>query len=107
VTTTEYERDDDGRVIRAITTTEPRWTEIDRAEALALALYRSGLCPCGCGNKVTQTLVPEADGPAWEVHEISCTARMALLEVQNAVRESPSRAKYLPASLWLVRPRKG
>jgi hypothetical protein len=50
--------------------------------------------------------VPEAEGPEWAVHETTCTARLALLEKQNAAKESPSRAKYLPASLWLVRPRK-
>jgi hypothetical protein len=89
-----------------VTTTEPRWTEQDRGEALALALYRSWLCPCGCGNLAGDSLIPEAEGPEWQVTETVCTARLALLEKQNAVADTP-RAKYLAASLWAVRPRKG
>lgn len=50
--------------------------------------------------------MPEGKGPEWEVHETTCTARLALIEKQRAVAES-SRAKYSGASLWLVRPRKG
>jgi hypothetical protein len=87
-----------------VTTSESRWTEQDRAEALALAVWRDSFCPCGCGNKRDQTLVPEEQGPEWSVHETACTARFALLEKQNAVPES--RQKYLAASLWNVQPRK-
>lgn len=88
-----------------MTTSEPRWTELDRAEALALALYREGFCPCGCGNPADLTLVAEADSPGWAVTEHTCIARYALIEKQNAVPEG--RRKYLGASLWSVRPRKG
>lgn len=91
-------------MVRAVTTTEPRWTEQDRAEALALALYRERPCPCGCGNPAELTLIPETEGPEWVVEETTCTARLALVEKQNAVPES--RQKYLAASLWSVRPRK-
>jgi hypothetical protein len=94
-----------GRLIRSVTTAEPRWTEQDRAEAIALALYRERPCPCGCGNPAALTLLPEAAGPEWVVTETPCTARLALIEQQNAVPEG--RQKYLGASLWSVRPRKG
>jgi hypothetical protein len=90
--------------VRSTTTREPEWTEQDRGELLALALWRERPCPCGCGNPAALTLLPEDKGPDWVVEESTCTARFALLEQQNAVPES--RAKYLPASLWTVRPRK-
>lgn len=70
-----------------------------------MALYRERPCPCGCGNPAELTLMPEGVGPDWVVTETTCTARLALLEKQNAVRES-SRGKYIEASLWAVRPRK-
>lgn len=91
-----------------MTTHEPRWTDQDRAEALALSLYRQRSCPCGCGNPAAQTLVPEGLGPDWVVEETTCTARFALLEQQRAAAEArgASFAKNAPASLWLVRPRK-
>lgn len=94
-----------GRLLRSVTTAEPRWTEQDRAEALALTLYRSRPCPCGCGNPADLTLIPEEQGPGWQVEETTCTARLALIERQNAVADK--RGKYLGASLWSVRPRKG
>jgi hypothetical protein len=67
-------------------------------------MYRERPCPCGCGNPAALTLAPEVDGPEWVVEEVTCTARLALIERQNAVAES--RAKYAAAGLWSVRPRK-
>jgi hypothetical protein len=89
--------------VRSVTTREPEWTEQDRAEQLALSLYRERPCPCGCGQPAALTLIPEADGPGWEITETTCTARLALLEAQSGVAE---KRKYPQASLWSVKPRK-
>lgn len=94
-----------GRLTQSVTTAEPRWTEQDRAEVLALAIWRERPCPCGCGNPAALTLIPETEGPEWVVEETTCTARLALIEKQNAIAQTP-RGKYLGASLWAVRPRK-
>lgn len=94
-----------GRLIRAVTTCEPRWTEQDRAEALALAAFRQRLCPCGCGQPASLTLIPEVDGPGWVVEQSTCTARLALLEHQRAAAEKRGTENE-PARLWSVRPRK-
>lgn len=93
-----------GRLIRSITTTESRWTEQDRGEAIALTLWRAERCPCGCGNRAALSLMPEAIGPQWVVEETPCIARMALIEHQNAVAKD--RGDLMPASLWSVRPGK-
>jgi hypothetical protein len=89
--------------VRSVTTREPEWTEQDRAEVLALSLYRDGLCPCGCGQPSAKTLIPEAEGPGWLVTETTCTARLALEEAQAGVAE---KRKYPRAGLWLVQPGK-
>lgn len=87
-----------------MTTSEPRWTEQDRAEALALAAYRGSLCPCGCGRMARQTLIPEDQGPVWQVEQTTCTARLALLEAQRGAAEKRG-AENAPARLWSIRPR--
>lgn len=91
--------------MRATTTSEPRWTEQDRAEALALTLFRDRLCPCGCGQPAGLTLVPEDEGPGWTVQQTTCTARLALLESQRAAVENRG-TDNAPARLWAVRPQR-
>jgi hypothetical protein len=84
VTTTTYEYDDDGRVARTVAVREPEWTEQDRAELLALALYRTWLCPCGCGYLAKDTFSHEEIGPAFKATHLACRATLALLEAQRA-----------------------
>jgi hypothetical protein len=67
-----------------VTTREPEWTEQDRAEVLALALYRSQRCPCGCGHRYADTTSPEESGPRFVAERVVCRARLALLEAQKA-----------------------
>jgi hypothetical protein len=60
---------------------EPEWLDSDRQQALALAAWRQNrLCPCGCGHLAVDTLVDTdaTTGPAWDVHERTCTVRAAL-----------------------------
>lgn len=59
--TTEYEHDDDGRLVRSITTREPEWDEQERAWMLALADYESRICPL-CGRPLSVCTDPANEG---------------------------------------------
>ena len=50
-----------GRLVRSVTVREPEWTEQDRAEILALGLYRSRLCPLH-GGPIEECTSPEETG---------------------------------------------
>lgn len=84
-----------------MTTRESVWTEQDRAEVLALQLYRNALCPCGCGLKSEDTLSDETDGPSFRAHRIACRARMVLIDAQDRVA-ADTKNPYGPARLWTV-----
>lgn len=88
-----------------MTTREPEWTEQDRAEALALAEYRAGLCPCGCGHRLADTTAPEATGPTFVPVQVTCNARMALLEAQRGAEEARG-TENAPARLWAAQMKK-
>lgn len=62
----------------------------------ALALYRSTLCPCGCGFPVAETTSHEETGPQFEVSRVRCRARDALLLAQAFRADRPG------ALLWHV-----
>lgn len=84
-----------------MTTREPEWTELDTAEILALAEYRSQLCPCGCGFLTEDTTSHEDGGPQFKAHKTLCRARRELIEQQNAVAPESQRTDPIAASrLW-------
>ena len=85
-----------------MTTREPRWTEQDRAEILALAFYRHQLCPCGCGHKAADTMSPETTGPTFVASRQVCRARLALIDAQNKATNPDKPSPYIPARLWRV-----
>lgn len=68
-----------------MTTREPRWTETDRAEVIALGRYRSNLCP-KCGQPLEVCTANEGDPRAakfdvvWRV----CNATRRLSEFKRA-----------------------
>ncbi len=62
-----------------MTRREPRWTEQDRAELLALDLFRSLKCPCGCGLDMADTTSQEDGGPQFVASRVICRARLALI----------------------------
>lgn len=95
-----------GRLIRSVTVREPEWTDRDQAEILALALYRSRLCPCGCGYLFADTTSHEETGPAFVASRTVCRARMALLEAQRGADDGKPNPNA-PARLWRVDQRKG
>lgn len=86
-------------LVRSVTTSEPTWTEQDRAEILALTQYRASLCPCGCGHLLAETTSHEEGGPRFVVTEVACRARLALLENQRAV-DAERGSENSPARLW-------
>lgn len=100
--TTRHFYDRRGRLVRSVTMREPEWTEQDRAEVLALALYRDRLCPCGCGQPYVETTSPEDGGPQYEAGRVVCRARLALLEAQKAAE---TQDVVGGARLWHVRKR--
>lgn len=80
-----------------MTIRESLYTEQDRAELLALALYREGLCP-SCGHPRELCTAPEESGPQFEVIWQTCGATRALLEKQRATygeKEHPNRRAHL------------
>lgn len=88
-----------------MTTSEPRWTDLDRAEALALAMYREQKCP-HCGRPVDVCTSMEGVGPDFEVEYTACRATMAILSKQRAVLGGKKPNPYAPAFLWAVSTRR-
>lgn len=81
-----------------MTTREPLYTEQDRAELIALAVYRDGLCPA-CGRPLEVCTSDEETGAQFEVTWKTCRATRDLLERQRAAygeKDHPNR----PAHLW-------
>lgn len=90
-----------GRLARSVTTSEPRWTEQDRAEMLALSVYRAELCP-GCGQPLAESTAHYEVGPEYETHRTTCRACAALLEAQRGSADGGTGDAN--ARLWTVTP---
>lgn len=91
---------------RTVTTHEPRWTEQDRAEALALALYRASLCPHGCGQLVSDSTTDEDDGPEFVAHRTTCRACAELIDARAVVADGKAPSPHTNARLWHIEMRK-
>jgi hypothetical protein len=90
--------------VRTRTTSEPRWTEQDRAEVLALGEYRDSLCPL-CGRPLEVCTSHEETGPQFRARIRSvCRVTLAKLERQSAMTEGGRKPmpKNAPAYLWAV-----
>lgn len=77
---------------------------MDRAEVLALALYRSSLCPGGCGHPIDETTSHEDKGPQYDAKSTTCRACAELAVSQRAAAENNPDS---PAQLWQVVKLKG
>lgn len=87
-------------LIRSTTTREPEWTELDRAEALALVEHRVSLCPCGCGYPYVESTSHWEEGPEFDATKTSCRARAAQIEAQSAAVEA---GKGVPGTwIWSI-----
>lgn len=96
--TTSYEYEG-GRLVRSVTVRESEWSDEDRAWMAALAAYRGGLCPCGCGHPAEHTTAHEGDGRTFVVPPPTrCRARTALSMAQAQYQDTPQP----DALLWRV-----
>jgi hypothetical protein len=92
--------------MRSVTTTEPRWTDRDRAEALALAVYRDDLCPL-CGRPLDVCTSMEGEGPDFSATYTACRASVAIVEKQRAISDNgKSPVPYASAYLWAATTRR-
>lgn len=94
-------------MVRAVETTEPRWTELDRAELLALAVYRSMLCPDGCGHLAEDTFSHEEGGPVFTAEHKACRATLALVEAQRAATNPDKPNPNARARVWHIKINRG
>lgn len=85
-----------------MTTTEPEWTDQDRAEILALAEYRDSLCDC-CGLPKAMVWVHERDAPKFVVSKFPCQARKVLNISQAAYFGKDQPTPSQQALRWSVR----
>lgn len=84
-----------------VATSEPRWTEQDRAEVLALAAYRDNLCPL-CGGPLDRCTSHEETGPAFRAEvRATCRVTAAKLESQRAMTDSGKKPMPTDASAYL------
>lgn len=93
---TEYEHDADGRLVRAVTIREPRYTEQDFAELIALDRYRSTLCPLH-GGPLDECGTEAADGTFEVPPPIRCRAHELTL-----IHKAAHKADHPDALLWTV-----
>lgn len=102
-TVTEYEYDEQGRVVRSVAVAEPSWTEQDYAEVLALGEYRDTLCPC-CGLPAVKVNGHERDFPGVVVARTKCWARETMVLSQSVWENglTENGKKPLPASARAV-----
>jgi hypothetical protein len=84
---TEHEYDAAGRLIRSTTNRESRFTEADRAELLALAAYRAGLCPV-CGGPLDVCTSHEATGPKFVASRVRCRRTDAVIVARDALQNT-------------------
>jgi hypothetical protein len=99
---TAYEYTPGGRLVSATVTREPRFTEQDRGELLALALYRTWLCPDGCGFLAEDTFSHEETGPVFSTSHQACRATLAMLEGQRAATNPDKPNPNARARVWRV-----
>jgi hypothetical protein len=92
-TTTEHAYDEDGRLLRSVTTTEPEWDDTERAYAITLLDLEADLCN-GCGQPLSETTLREAfDG--YDVPDPhACQGCKALIAQQKEYAASESMPAY-------------
>jgi transcription initiation factor IIE alpha subunit len=85
-----------------VTTAEPRFTELDRAELFALAMHRESLCPA-CGKPLEVCTSMEGEGPDFRVEYTACRATLAKLEKQRGLFGDDKKPDpNAPSYLWAV-----
>lgn len=90
---TVHEYDAAGHLTRSVTTVEARFTEQDRAELLALGVYRDGLCSV-CGGPVAECQSHEATGPKFRASRLLCRRTEAVM-ISRAALENADHPEAL------------
>ncbi|PSK96702.1 hypothetical protein CLV30_12584 [Haloactinopolyspora alba] len=84
-----------------MTTTEAEWDDDQRSLMLALAEYRDGACPCGCGGRAAETLDPANEDRYTSDPPTRCHRRTALLRAQEQLAtDRQNRAPQAGALLF-------
>jgi transcription initiation factor IIE alpha subunit len=78
---------------------------MDRAEALALAMHRAGLCPL-CGKPLEVCTSMEGEGPDFVAEYTACRATLAILEKQRARNDGNKPDPNSSAYLWAATTRR-
>lgn len=98
---TEYEDDEQGRLVRSVTTWEPRWTPEDMAWALAWMAEQADRCP-GCRMALAETTAMR-DGEAVHTYTVDlprvCRACEAIAKGQDAYAKK-FEDRYSNAKIW-------
>jgi len=63
------------------------WDEGQRAIMAALAEYRAGMCPCGCGHQMADTTASEGTVKFTVPTPTACLARLKLTAAQKKYAE--------------------
>jgi hypothetical protein len=106
VETTRHTYDHRGRLIKSVTTREPRFTEQDRAELLALALYRDGLCPLCGGPVAVCTSDEESTGIEFEASYVPCRATLErLIKIRGMTDGGKKNLPNAGSYLWSTKVR--
>jgi len=82
VTSTTYERDEEGRVVAAVTVTEPEWSDVDRGLLLALLAERKDTCP-NCGHLMSVCRDVSTAGTWTVVEDVCQPSRVAQAAAEN------------------------
>ena len=97
---TEYEYDDDGRLVRAVTEQEPEWDETERGWMVALTAYRMSVHD-QCGTYLPDSTGPAAEGAYRAKLPIRCHACTARMDAVATHLKGP-HANHPEALLWQV-----
>lgn len=87
--TTVYEYDQQSRLVRSVTTSEPEWDEDGRAYATSLVIYEHSLCACGWPQAMTTG--PESDGRFHPGEPVVCYRCRAIERGAEDVKDDPQR----------------
>jgi hypothetical protein len=90
---TVYEYDEAGRLVRATTTTEPEYSDLDRGLLLALLAERRETCP-SCGHQMSECRDPRTAG-TWQVLDEICQPTRVSQAVAEDIQQSKRRGVVL------------
>lgn len=91
---TEYEYDEDGRLVRSVTTREAEWDEQERAWMLSLAEHESGLCPL-CGRPMSVCTDPASEGRWSSAPPTRCYATTTVMKARKPYDEKSDEPRAL------------